>query len=254
MSKEDRGFGSFVGIDSTYRSGGIFSLRQQQILKSAKEWPKIVTSGLAVLYEGDNPLSYPESGSVWYDTISNRHLTLTSVTYSFPHMIFNGSNSSGSFSTFGLNMERQQTIMMVIRPNENTGDRRNPYNHEYAGNGTITHEPGGDFSYFHGTSGGNGATYQGTNSSFTVAQNETAVITVTRGPSFIRWYKNGSLINSVSNSYPVTVNSVTTANIGSGYAGPSFGGNISCFMLYTRELTAAEVLQNYQALQGRFGI
>lgn len=254
MSKESRGYGSFIGIDSSYNMGGVFSLRQQYILESVREWPKVVESGLAVFYQGDNIYSYPGSGSIWSDTISQRNLTMTSVTYSSPHMVFNGSNSSGSFSTSGLDMAREQSIVMVLRPNENTADRRNPYNHEYAGNGTITHEPAGDFSYFHGISGGNGATYQYTGSSFTVAQNETAIITLTRGERFIRWYKNGSLVVINANLYPVTVNSVTTANIGSGYAGPSFGGNISCFMLYTKELTAAEVLQNYNALQGRFGI
>lgn len=254
MSKEDRGFGSFIGIDGTYQSGGVFSLRQQQLLESAVEWPRIVTSGLGVYYEGDNVLSYPGSGSSWYSTVSNKTLTLTSTTYSRPNMVFNGSTSTSSFSTTGLNMAQAQTIMMALMPSEATADRRNPYNHEYAGYGTITHETSGAFQYFHGTSGGNGATYQGFVSSFTVAQNETAIITLTRGPGFIQWYKNGVLSNSVANSYPIAFTSVSTANIGSGYAGPPFQGNIGCFMLYTKELSAAEVLQNFLALRGRFGL
>jgi hypothetical protein len=254
MSKEDRGFGSFIGVDGSYSAPGVMSLRQQQLLRSSNEFPKIVTSGLGVYYEGDNILSYPGSGLNWYSTVSNKTLTLTSTTYSRPNMVFNGSTSSGSFSTTGLNMAQAQTIMMVLMPSEATGDRRNPYNHEYAGFGTITHETGGDFNYFHGTSGGNGATYQGTISSFTVVQNETAVVAVTRGPGFIRWYKNGVLGNSTANSYPIAVTSVSTATIGSGYAGPPFQGNIGAFLLYTKELSAAEVLQNFLALKGRFGI
>lgn len=253
MSKEDRGYGSFIGVDASYSAPGVMSLRQQQLLKSSNEWPKIVTSGLAVCYEGDNTLSYPGSGSSWYSTVSNKTLALTSVTYSKPNMVFNGSTSTSSFSTTGLNMAQAQTIMMVLMPTEADGVRRNPYNHEYAGYGTITHETGGDFNYYHGTSGAGGPTYQGSLSSFTVAQNETAIITVTRGPGFIRWYKNGALSNSVANSYPIAFTSVSTANIGSGYAG-AFQGNIGCFMLYTKELSASEVLQNFNALKGRFGI
>jgi hypothetical protein len=253
MSKEDRGYGSFIGMDGTYNNAGVVSLRQQQMLESAVEWPKVVSSGLAVMYLGDNVSSYPGSGATWYSTVSNRPLTLTSTTYSKPNMVFNGSTSVGSFSTTGLNMAQAQTIVMVLMPSEADGVRRNPYNHEYAGYGTITHEIGGDFNYFHGTSGGNGATYQGTISPFTVAQNETAVITLTRGPSFIKWYKNGVLGTSTANSYPIAVTSVSTANIGSGYAG-SFQGNIGAFLLYTRELSDTEVAQTFQALKGRFGV
>jgi hypothetical protein len=254
MSKEDRGFGSFIGVDGSYSAPGVMSLRQQQLLRSSNEFPKIVTSGLGVYYEGDNVLSYPGSGSSWYSTVSNKTLTLTSTTYSRPNMVFNGSTSSGSFSTTGLNMAQAQTIIMVLMPSEATGDRRNPYNHEYAGFGTITHEAAGDFSYYHGNSGGNGVNYQGSGSSFTVVQNETAVVAVTRGPGFIRWYKNGVLGNSTANSYPIAVTSVSTATIGSGYAGPPFQGNIGAFLLYTKELSAAEVLQNFLALKGRFGL
>lgn len=254
MSKGHTGTGSYIGAIGSYYNGGVFDLKQQQVLESGIKWPDIVRSGLVVYFEGDNKLSYPGSGSTWYDTISGKNATLTSTSYSRPSMVFNGSTSSASFSTTGLNMKNSQTIVMAIMPSEATADRRNPYNHEYAGYGTITHEPGGDFNYFHGTSGGNGATYQGTGSNFTVAENETAIITVTRGPGFVRWYKNGVIGNSLANSLPTAVTSVSTANIGSGYAGPSFQGNIGCFMMYTKELSASEVLQNYQALKGRFGI
>jgi hypothetical protein len=254
MSKEDRGFGSFIGVDGSYNAPGVMSLRQQQLLRSSNEWPKIVTSGLGVYYQGDDVLSYPGSGSSWYSTVSNKTLALTSTTYSRPNMVFNGSTSSSSFSTTGLNMAQAQTIMMVLMPSEATADRRNPYNHEYAGYGTITHESDGVFNYYHGNSGGNGANYQGTTSPFTVAQNETAIITLTRGPGFIRWYKNGVLGNSTANSYPITFTSVSTANIGVGYAGPPFQGNIGAFLLYTKELSAQEVLQNFLALRGRFGL
>jgi hypothetical protein len=254
MSKGHTGFGSYIGAIGSYYNGGVFDLKQQQVLESGIKWPDIVRSGLVVYFEGDNKLSYPGSGSTWYDTISGKHATLTSVSYSRPNMVFNGSNSSGSFSTTGLNMKESQTIVIALKPTEATADRRNPYNHEYAGYGTITHETSGGFSYYHGTSGGNGATYQGSGSSFTVAENETAIIALTRGPSSVKWYKNGVLDSTTANSYPVAVTSVSTATIGSGYAGPSFQGNIGCLMLYTKELSAAEVLQNFQALRGRFGV
>lgn len=254
MPKGQKSTGGYIGFEGTYASGGVFRAKEQQLLISSVKWPAMVTAGLVVEFDAGDPLSYSGSGSTWVDTISNKNATLTSTTFSRPAMTFNASTSSASFSTAGLNFSVGQTIMMVLKPTENTADRRNPYNHEYAGYGTITHEPGGNLSYFHGTSGGNGATYQGSDSVFTVAQNETAIITVTRGTSTVRWYKNGALGNSVANTLSPAVTSVTTATIGSGYAGPSFGGDIDLVLLYTRQLSDAEVAQNYLALKGRYGI
>ncbi len=190
-----------------------------------------------------------------HELVSKRTLTANNLVYNSNNTFsFNGTDSSINFSTTGFDMAAGQTIIIVLKPTEADANRRNPYNHEYAGWGTITHETAGNFHYFHGTSGGNGATYQGTLSSFTVAQNETAMITVSRGTSTVRWYKNGVFVNSATNSYPIAVNSVTTANIGSGYAGPSFQGDIKFVALYNRQLTDQEVSENFNALRGRYGL
>jgi hypothetical protein len=68
------------------------------------------------------------------------------------------------------------------------------------------------------------------------------------------WYKNGVFSNSSANSYPTAVSSVSTINIGSGYAGPSFQGNIYFVALYDRQLSDSEIFQNYNALRGRYGL
>ena len=230
--------------------------------------PAIATGGTITTVGNDTVHAFTSSGTFslnslpttsWINLARNANdaTLINGITYNSSNkgsLVFNGTNSSANLSSDGFNFSTQQTILMVLRPTEATADRRNPYNHEYAGYGTITHEPGGDFNYFHGTSGGNGPTYQGTISSFTVGQNETAIITLTRGPGFIRWYKNGVFSNSVVNSYPTAVTSVSTINIGSGYAGPSFQGNIYFVALYDRELTANEILQNYNSLKGRYGL
>lgn len=253
MPKGQRSTGGYIGFEGAYASGGVFRVREQQLLVSGVKWPSLVTAGLVVKFDANDSASYSGSGSTWVDTVSNKNATLTSTSFSKPAMTFNGSTSSASFSTAGLNFSVGQTIMIVLKPTENTADRRNPYNHEYAGYGTITHEPDGTFSYYHGTGGGNTSPYQGSGSAFTVAQNETAVVTLTRGTTNVKWYKNGVLFYTTANSYPTAVTSVTTATIGSGYAGPSYGGDIDLVMLYTRQLSDAEVTQNYLALKGRYG-
>jgi hypothetical protein len=184
----------------------------------------------------------------------NRTITASNVVYNANNTFsFNGTSSSLNFSTTGFDMASGQTIIMILKPTEADGNRRNPYNHAYGGFGTITHETGGTFSYYHGTNGGNGAPYQGTSSSFTVAQNELAMITVSRGSANVKWYKNGVLNTTTTNQYPVAVTSTSTANIGSGYAG-FFQGDIEFAALYNRQLSDVEVKTVYDSIRVGYGI
>lgn len=188
------------------------------------------------------------------DLVSNRTMTVSNLVYNQNGSFsFNGTSTEISFSTSGLNFATEQTIVMIIKPTDNDQLRRNPYNHEYAGYGTITHEINGELNYYHGTSGGNGVTYQGTGSGFTVLPNETAMIVVSRGATTVKWYKNGQFIRSDANSYPTAVTTVSTAYIGTGYTS-RFQGDIPYFAMYDRQLTDTEVAQIYGGLRGRYGI
>jgi hypothetical protein len=183
-----------------------------------------------------------------------RTLTASNLVYNANNTYtFNGTSSSLDFPTTGFNMATGQTIIMILKPTEADGNRRNPYNHEYAGFGTITHETNGTFTYYHGTSGGNGATYQGSGSAFTVGQNETAMIAVSRGSANVKWYKNGVLDTTTVNQYPTAVTLGGNANIGSGYAG-FFQGDIDFAALYNRQLSDAEVKTMYDSLRAGYGI
>lgn len=168
-------------------------------------------------------------------------------------MFFDGSNDIINFNISSLNFSTEQTIFIGLMPNENDANRRNPYNHEYAGYGTITHEPSGVFNYYHGISGGNGALYQGVTSTFTVAQNEKSIITLSRGSSSVKWYKNGVLSDTAGNGYPTAFSLVSTLQLGFGYAG-AYSGNIYFVALYDRQLTDNEILQNFNAFRTRYAI
>ena len=216
--------------------------------------PNVVYNGLVVYFDAANSRSYPGSGTTWTDIVGSRSATLANgATFSNNSMVFNGTSAIITFSISGIDFSSAQTIIMALKPNENDGNRRNPYNNAYAGYGTITHEPSGIFNYYHGTSGTDGATYQGTTSTMTVAQNENAIIAVSRGSSSVKWYKNGILSDSVGNSYPTAVSSTNGAYIGYGYAG-AYSGNIYLLMMYNRQLTDTEILQNFNALKGRYGL
>ena len=190
------------------------------------------------------------------DLISNRTITAANLIGTADGgFSFNGSTPSSSltFPMDGLNFASEITITIVLKPTENDGSRRNPFHMSYGGYGSITHEPSGAFNYYHGTNGGNGLPYQGYTSNFNVVQNETAVITLTRGPSTIKWYKNGVFINSTTNSYPTAASNVTTASIGTGYAG-AYLGEIGFVALHDRQLSDSEVYQNFNAIRKKFGL
>ena len=200
---------------------------------------------------------YSPTGSTnvsFVDLANQRSATLSSSFKNINNVLpYNGTSSAISFPMSNLDFSKEQTIMIGLMPNEADGNRRNPYDHEYGGYGTITHEPAGEFNYYWGPYGAQAEGYATITSPFTVGQNEKTIITASRGSQYARWYKNGILSLQGSNSVPVAGTSTGTAKIGHGYAG-YYSGNIYFFMLYNRQLTDAEVLKNYNALRGRCGI
>lgn len=168
-------------------------------------------------------------------------------------MFFDGSNDIISFNVSALNFSTEQTVFIGLMPNENDANRRNPYNQSFGGYGTITHETNGTFNYYHGSAGVDADPYQGTTSTFTVNQNEKSIISVSRGSSNVKWYKNGALSDTVSNLFPVTRSFNSTLSIGFGYAG-AYSGNIYFVAVYDRQLTDNEILQNFNAIRTRYGV
>lgn len=80
---------------------------------------------------------------------------------------------------------------------------------------------------------------------------------VTSGTSIGKIYVNGILENTSPTYTGVTqVNNVVTAFVLGNWTSTSypFVGNISCFKLYNRILTDLEILNNFNALKGRFGL
>jgi hypothetical protein len=72
-------------------------------------------------------------------------------------------------------------------------------------------------------------------------------------------YFNGALISNASSAYSLTyMNDADTMRIAgrarSDQATWFFDGNMGFFRVYDRDLNATEVLQNYNAIKGRFGL
>jgi hypothetical protein len=221
--------------------------------------PKIVTDGLVFAVDAANTKSYPGSGTTWTDLSGNGNngTLVNGPTFDSGNggsIVFDGANDYINIgSNTGFDFSSNQTILMVLKPEESNISRRNPYAQAYGGYGTITHEPAGQFSYYHGTNGSDGNPYQGTSSNFTVLENEVAMITLTRSPTYVRWYKNGILTQQQNNNYPTAVNNNRPIYLCAGYVS-NYLGKVYLTFLYDKVLTTQEVSQNYNALKGRFGL
>jgi hypothetical protein len=82
-------------------------------------------------------------------------------------------------------------------------------------------------------------------------------VVINRGANNITFYKNG-----IQQGASVTILSGGSADPGSGYVyhvggdlgGPEANINLSTIKQYNRALSAQEVLQNFNALRGRYGV
>lgn len=227
--------------------------------------PSISTDNLLIYLDAGNAKSYPGSGTTWTNLSMNKtNATLTGgPVYNSTNggeLVFDGGDyGTITYVPAEMDFSLAQTICMWIKPTTGANSaRRNPYNQAYAGPGTITHEINGTFNYFFGTDGANGpaGTYVGVGSGFTVVPGELAFVCVTRdqATNTSRFYKNGVPSTSQSaGGYATTNNGTSPILIGSGYTTGFLGSIYNC-AVYNRALTASEILQNFNALRGRYGL
>jgi hypothetical protein len=217
----------------------------------------IVTNGLMINLDASQKNSYPGSGTTWYDLSGNGNNAIMYNGLGYDGggwMDFDGVNDycvitydSGSMGAWSTG----QTVGIWMYHNIASG-RRNPWNQAYGGYGTWTHENGGSINYYYGNAGSNTTPYTSLGSA-AVPKNVWNYLCITRSASTISWYLNGSLVNTASNIYGALVNTTADVSIGSGYAG-YWQGRMGAVQAYNRALTAAEVLQNYNAQKTKFGL
>ena len=230
--------------------------------------PSVVTSGLALALDAANTKSYPGSGATWTDlsgngltgTINNAPVFSNSVGGNFT---FNGTSSTVSFTrkrfTAGLTYAawikttsaKNTATYTTTTANPIVGDTNNA-----VWNGFGVHNGKLRYCYY------NRAGSAPINSDSTASVNTGSWINVVVTHSYTDTAK--LYINGVLDS---TFNVATTGatdpwaqylaadRIGAGYGSADFfNGSIAQVTLYSADLTAAQVLQNFNALRGRFGL
>lgn len=230
----------------------------------------IVTNGLALNLDAGNPYSYAGAGTTWYDVSGNnlifnsQGVTQTPFTTigGSPCFDFNGSGYWECGTNFNLvDLGGDCTIIiwfycqtMATRRTifEKAGTSYQSYEQEIA----VTWEVANDFSYYSRFSpiyDSAGTAVNTVNSWNMVGIKMSTGKTTAARTGF--YSKNGSpWVASYNSNSNVAVVSAGAIRIGSGYAGTVTDGYISSVLCYNRMLTDAEILQNYNATKGRFGL
>jgi len=216
--------------------------------------PDIVTDGLVLSLDAANKKSYPGSGTAWNDLSGNANTgTLTNGP------VFDIKNS-GNVNFDGTNdyIALTSTITNSIYTLNfwyKMGAVENGYGYftgVTGGKGLAISEGGtavglsyGNFYYFNG---GAVKMTQSTLLTRDVWSNISAVIDTSAGN--IKIYLNGSIITNQS----VSSMSTSVSEIGRYVATNSnfLNGNMASFKIYNKALSAAEILENYNATKSRF--
>jgi competence protein ComGC len=228
----------------------------------------VVTSGMILNLDATNNLSYPGFGTTWTDLsgLGNNGTLGNGPTYSSS----NGGSLSFNYDTpnyitvplaNSLN-KTEGTINFWIYPTRYSGANGYFVNREDSTPNAVDWlwiGPYSDTFYFRIGNGSdccsNDLSFGSvstvipintwTNMSFTWKINGTSVI-----------YKNGILLTSRGIGSIPNTNPAANGRIGLGHAnGPSyFDGKMAVVQNYNRALSASEVLQNFNALRGRYGL
>ena len=219
--------------------------------------PRIVNSGLVLCLDAANLKSYSGSGNTWTDLSgSGNNGTLTNgPTYSSANsgvIIFDGTNDyvSGA-NTASTDLTVDMTIEVWFKLNATAGDWVRTFGKGDSTNRTYGlwyNVAAGSFLYQRYGGGYPGAFYTST---VNIGQWYHMVGT-SSGSSHVL-YLNGVSVATSTAATPV-LSSAEGYRIGAATFHTFHNGPIAAVRLYNRGLTNAEVLQNYNALRGRYGI
>jgi len=229
--------------------------------------PKIVTDGLVLALDAGSKKSYPGSGTTWYDLSGNGYDAESQVSAATTEGRFNNLGffdlneaSDVYFLISDLNNYNFNPAFSISFWIKNTGgDYRAIFQNSDNTSGTSDSVDVrfGREDYYGGSNNGTRCQIMLNSSSesrlnFLVPLNVWTNVHCSYNGSTLKAYTNGTLFDTLSTS--VTISQVTNDvklfrhyNTGEDLVNPF--ANIK---LYNRELTAQEVLQNYNATKSRF--
>lgn len=214
----------------------------------------IVTTGLRLHLDAGDPLSYPGSGTVWTDLASGLKGSMgAGVSYSSTNngvMVFNGG------STAVVSVTTASTVTSLTNNITIEGWYKSTNNHpEILSTGIGSN--GVCLGYF-STGGTNWkVTKYGVVDIYTgsIPQNTAwhQVVVTYSSTAGTKVYVDGALSNASANTANIAASNVPTVNIGT-LESTYHNGSIGIIRWYNTVLSATDVLQNFNANRGRYGI
>jgi len=218
--------------------------------------PDIVTNGLVCCLDAGNPKSYPGSGTTWYDLSGyDNHFTLV-------NSVWDNSNR-GSFSLGStiriyksgtiLNTDNNLTIIIYISSGSFS------YLEGHSSGCTLNYlltENIGSFLDQYGPSGSGSRI----NLSYTTNSGIKIIAHKLTSDRTATWFYNGSFSSGgIGEVYTGGCGSLEETIIGNRTVLTNtnhspVSGKISSIQIYNRALSNSEILFNYNALKGRFGL
>jgi len=223
-----------------------------------------VTNNLVAYYNPELTTSYPGTGTTLFDISGNGlNGTMSNLTFTDPYLTYNGTNATTSVadSTLLEPGTGDFTVEAWVYYSAITGSSRVVAGKTDGGNSA-------DWSYGIRTQS-NGSTY------LEVGNGTTSITSPTYTVSTGQWYQivgvwtnvasnsielyvNGVSQGSNSHSFASVKNSIRPLYFGSFDGGATFGqwfnGRMGIVRYYSTALTAAQVLQNYNANRGIYGL
>jgi hypothetical protein len=220
----------------------------------------IVQQGLVLNLDAGNPYSYAGAGTTIYDVSGNSYNgTLTnSPTYSSDNggsLAFNGSNNYIVTSNFTPNITNKTLSgwVKLSSISQQGGGLINLQSTDGLSFDAIVYNETNNGWGF----GSNGFSRTGWSGVKETSTNDWVNITATYENLNYRIYRNGVLIYTLTSFNTLNFNFSSNSLLGYRHLGGGsafLAGNIAQGLIYNRALSAAEVLQNYNATKGRFGL
>lgn len=212
-----------------------------------------VNRGLIFCFDAANTKSYSGSGSSFKDLggdLNSSSGSFNSYSANPGYISFNGANGSGiQFPTSSKHDTQTPSVEVWMRTNATTQNgfwfEKGTVNTQYS-----LFQEGGSIVWRHA---GN-SQYTTTNTYITAGVWYQVVGTYASGSR--KTYINGSLVTSDGATHSVNTGGagIGLGSFGGGNTGYQFNGDLAIVKAYSVELTAAEVLTNFNSLRGRFGI
>lgn len=217
--------------------------------------PRIVTDGLIVCLDAANPKSYPGSGTTATDIANQKTLNFTSGVDYLPDnkgcFYFNASGELGSIIGAHSGITNSTWEAWI-----NLEESTNAYN-MFMGNYPpyFSMINSGTRFMFSIITGGAQRTISGIADKLTNTwYNPVVTLNYDGVNTNAKLYVNGSIENTVVWSGAPSYSTTFTIGEGRTTAWYPFKGKIASAKLYNKTLTDDEVLQNYNALKGRYGL